>query len=568
MKRTTLFLIGALLALPAAGGDSETTVTVGGWGASEGDNPDLAAEYRSTDGGAELGVESTTHGEQGSVELALRLRDDNEQQHALDFDIGRFVRSHTSYLAMVHRLGADSLENLAGATRHGRAVWATDLDPGSAYEIDYRDLRHRTELQPPGLANLTVGLNFRQQEREGTLQTLAISHCSSCHVVSQARPLDERTRDVGLDARWAAGKGTIKASYNHRTLSEGIRQISLLFDNALQPELLTPIFDDRLQWDSAEGPQPIDRRPDTTKNVAKLEASFDDVKGFVLGATGLWSQTENDTVGLESSYEGIFLHAARNFGNGIDLRWRGRAYQLEADDVFVVYNERKSIAGAQAGKTYRQVYGFEPNYLRESAIDRDVFASELDVGWRLPRKLGRLRFLWELESIDRGSFEVAAGETQTTENVLGLDWSVRPAKRTRFQLAYRHGFVDNPFLHVDGTYSTLVTTPTTATLSPATPQYYQFQAARVGDATASPEDWDELRARASFGFAGGTTLAASYRLWDGANDSGDLTDWSKTSQAATITLAGLASPQVAWNLAWAWHDQEIDMPVSIPIYDG
>lgn len=568
-KTSFLLLIGALLALPAAAGDEpSTTVTVGGWDASVTDNPELASEYRSTDGGAEVGVVSTASGEKGSFELDLKFRDSNEQQHEIGFDVGRFVRSHTSYLAMVHRLGKDPLETIAAATSHGRVAWATDLDPEGRYEIDYRDLSHRTEIQPPALSNLTVGINFRQQEREGARQVTAISHCDSCHVESLRRPLDETTRDIGFDAMWAVGKGAVKASYNRRTLSEGVRQVSLLFDNALHPELHTPIFDDRLQWDSAEGPQAIDRRPDSTKDVARLEASFDDVRGFALGAIGLWSRTRNDTSGIESSYDGIFLHAARNFTRGIDLRWRGRVYSLDADDVYVDANERLGIAGPAAGKTYRQIFGYDPDYLRRSVLDRDVVASELDVGWRLPGKKSKLRFLWNFESVDRGSYEVAPGETATVTNVLGLDWTARPAKKTRFQVTYRHGLVDRPYMLVDGAYSTLVTTPTAATLAPTTPQYFQFQNARIADTTAAPETWDEIWARGSAGFGGGTMLSASYRWWDGQNDGGDLTDWQKNSQSATVTLSGIASPKVAWNVAWAWHDQEIDMPANIPIFDG
>lgn len=570
MTRTTsfLFLIGALLALPVAAGDEPTTtVTVGGWDASVTDNPDLAAEYETTEGGADVGVRSLRIGDKGSFDLELKFRESNEQQHSLDFDVSRFVRSHTSYLAMVHRLGKDPLETFAAATRHGRVVWATDLDPAGEYEIDYKDLQHRTEIQPPALSALTVGFNFRQQERKGTRQAITVSHCDSCHVVGMARPLDETTRDVGIDARWAVGKGAVKASYNRRTVSEGIRQVTLLYDNALQPELRTPIFDDRLQWDSAEGPQPVDRRPDSSKDVARIEASFDDVGGFALGAIGLWSRTENETAGLESSYDGVFLHAARTFGKGFDLRWRGRVYSLDADDLYIVKNERRSIAGPQAGKAYRQIYGYEVNFQRDSALDRDVLASELDLGWKVSKK-SKLRLLWNFESVDRGSYEVAPGETETVSNVLGVDWTARPAKRTRFQATYRHGMVDNPFMLTNGAYSTLRTSPAASPLAPTTPQYYQFQGARIADTTAAPESWDELRLRGSYGFGGGTLLSAAYRWWDGENDGGDLTDWEKTSQSATITLSGIASPKVAWNVAWAWHDQEIDMPASIPIFDG
>lgn len=567
-RHALILLAGALLALPALAGDEGTTVTVGGWDASVDGNPALASEYRSTEGGLAVGLQTLRLAEPGSLVLDLMFRDTDEQKHLLDFDIRRFVRSHTSYLAITHNLPKDPLDTLAAATKHGRVVWASDLSPDAEYGIAYRDLQHRTEIQPPSLSALTVGLVFRQQERKGTLQRTTISHCDACHVVSQARPLDEQTRELGMDASWATARGAVKASYTRRTVSEDIRSIALLYDNALQPELRTPIFDDRLQWDSAEGPQAVDVRPDLEKNVAKLSASYTDIGGFALGGTGIAQTTENETAGLESSYGAIELHAARTFGKGFDLRWRGRGYRIDNDDVFIDAVERKSIAGANAGKTYRQVYGYNPDYLRESALDRDTVVSDLDLGWKLPGKKGKLRLLWKLEAIDRENYEVAEGETSTTSNAIGLDWTVRPAKRTRFQITLREGFVDNPFMQPNGAYSTLVSAPAASPLSPAAAQYYQFQAARIADTTADPSRWTEVYVRGSYGFTGGSQLTGSYRFWDGDNDEGDLTDWSKRTQALAVTLSGVASPTVAWFLTGAWHDQEIDMPASIPLYDG
>ncbi len=568
-KTLPIFLVGALLALPGlADGEPTTTITVGGWDASSDGSPDLASEYRSTDGAFSLGLQSRRFGEPGAIVLELLYRDGDDQLHKVDFDVRRFVRSHTDYTVLTHHLQEDPLETLNAATRHGRVVRSTDLSPGAEYGITYRDLDHRTEIQPPGLSALTVGFVFRQQEREGTVQRTSISHCDSCHVVSQARSLDETTRDIGIDGRWGSARGAVKASYLRRTVSEGVRQISLLFDNALQPELRTPIFDDRLQWDSAEGPQPVDVRPDITKNVAKLSASYGDLAGFALGGTGVWQTTENETAGLDSSYGAVQLHAARTFGHGLDVRWRGRAYQLDNDDVFIDAVERRSIAGANAGKTYRQIYGYDPDYLRESALDRDVVVSDLDLGWKLPGKRGKLRLVWQFEATDRENFEVAAGDTSTTKNVVGLDWTVRPAKRARFQLTAQQGFVDNPFMLPDGAYSTLVSSPSASPLSPAVAQYFQFQNARIADTTAEASHWTQIWARGNYGLGGGSSLAASYRYWDGDNDDGDLTDWSKRSQAATLTFSGIASPTVAWHVAGTWHDQEIDMPTTIPLFDG
>jgi hypothetical protein len=565
------WLLGALLCLPlVAVAEEPTEVTVGGWNTDTSGNPDAVGEYEDLDGGVRFELLSGHRGEGGSVDLSLDFRGADNQQHSVDFDIRRFLRSHTSYLSLTHRLGDDPLENLESATKHGRVVWHSDLDPGGEYDLDYSELRHRTEFQSPSLPALTVGIDFRQQERDGRMQHLTVAHCDSCHVLSQGRPLEERTRDLGLDFSWAAGTGEVKASYNRRTLDQGVRQISLLYDDALQPELRTPIFDNRLQWDSAEGPQAVDRRPDIAKDTAKLRADFTDIGGFTLGATGIWSSTENETAGFETSYTGANLLAARVFASGFRLGWRGRIYQLDTDDVYVDTIERLGIAGPQAGKTYREIYGFNPDYTRLSSANRDVVTSNLDLGWKLSGKKGRLRLLWDLESIDREHREVAADETTTTRNTFGLDWSARPRKGVRLQARYRHGIVDNPEMLVNGAYSTLVTPPSPlpSPFLPQSTQYYVSQSARVADTTAEAADWDELWLRGSWSTAGSTSVSASWKWWDGDNQEGDLTDWSRTSQSATLTVAGSMSPEVAWHGALAWHEQTIEMPTSIPIFDG
>jgi hypothetical protein len=577
IRKNLSWLLGALVALPLAAAaqtpaeapnETPIEVTVGGWDADTSKNPDVAAEYEDLDGGPRVGLVAAHRSDGGSLDLELDFRSSADQKHSLGFDIGRFVRSHTSYLSMTHRLGRDPLENLESATKHGRVVRHSDLDPQGEYELDYSDLRHRTEFQAPSLPALTVGVEFRQQERDGHLQRLAVSHCESCHVNSLGRPLDERTRDLGLDFAWAVGTGEVTASYNRRTLDQGVRQIELLYDTALQPELRTPIFENRLQWDSNEGPQAVDRRPDVAKDTVKLGGEFADVGGFAVGATGIWSTTENETAGFESTYRGANLVAARSFERGFRLGWRGRVYQLDTDEVYVDAIERLGIAGPQAGKTYREIYGFDPDYTRLSSTNRDVVTSNLDLGWKLAGKKGRVRLLWDLESVDREHRSVAPGETRTTRNTLGLDWNARPRPDVRLQARYRHGLVDNPEMLVDGAYSTFTSTPFASPLAPGVPQYYQYQAARIADTTAEAADWDEISLRGSWSSGGSTSISASWKWWDGDNQEGDLTDWSRTSQSATLTVAGVASPEVSWHGAVVWHEQTIEMPTSIPIFDG
>lgn len=576
-KLLGLVVAAVILVLPAVPAlaqqaQSDTTtegsVEVGGWDASVDGSPDVVTEYESTDGGPDVAVDVESRGEKGSITFEAEVRDDNEFDLGLDFDVQRMIRSHTTYTGLPHRLIHDDIDNLAAVTDHGRIVQETDLDPNAVYGIDYKLLEHRTELQLPGAAGWTFGVGYRNQKREGDRQSLAVSHCDTCHVYSQSRPVDETTEDASLDLQYAWSGGTVTGSYEHRTLQEGTPFITLLYDDALHPELRLPLFDNRVQFDRDNGPQPIDQVPDVTKDRVKLQASFADVHGFLINVGGVWSETTNDTADISSEYLGSVLNVVRRFQNRWNLAWKLRTYSLETDDVYVDITEPVSIAGPQVGKTYRQVYGFDPDFLRRSSTNRDVIESRLTASRRFGRKAGTVKLSWDFENVDREYLAVAQdGSTDTTENVFGISWWGRPRKGVRLEASARHGEVDNPFLAIDSQYSTLRSTTVASPFDPNAAQYYQFQAARIGDGTALPESWTELRLRGSYTF-GTNNLSGSYRWWDGDNNSGDLTDWSRTNQAAMATLWMAPAPEWSWYLTAAWNDTELDLAASIPLFDG
>ncbi len=574
MRKLVAIVFGAILAfVPAAWAQNNDdgitgSVTIGGWDADADDSPDVVTEYEPNDGGPDISLSLASHQDWGSLFLSMHARDDDDQVHDVEFDVNRSIRSTTSYVGLLHRLGHDPMTNLEAATNHGRVVWHTDLDPTDEYRTDVSWLEHRTEIQPRSAPGLTFGVNYRRQDREGVKQTLTISHCDTCHVYSQSRPIDETTEEAAVDLGYAWSGGIqVKASFRHRELSEGVPQITLLFDDALHPELRRPLFDNRLQYDSAGGPRPVDLRPDITKDVGKLAFVFPDVAGFVVNVDGVISTTENEYTGLESEYEGVFVTAARAFKTPWKLRWRARFYSIDNDPVFVDTAEPLGIAGPQAGRTYRQIYGFDPDFLRASSLDRDVIESRFEASYKLGKKTGTFKLAWDFEQIDRKNYEVAPGETETTEHVLCVSWWARPKKGARVHAALRHGEVENPFMLVNGGFSTLVSARVPNPFHPDGAQYYQVHNARIAETTAAPESWDELKLGYSRTFPK-TAFSTSYRYWDGDNSDGDLTDWSRTVQGVTATLWSGPSEEWSWHLSYAWNESEVDFPTFIPIFDG
>ncbi len=151
--------------------------------------------------------------------------------------------------------------------------------------------------------------------------------------------------------------------------------------------------------------------------------------------------------------------------------------------------------------------------------------------------------------------------------MIGVSWRARPKKGWKTQLAFEHGEADNPFMHVDGAFSTLTSGSSPNPFLPQAAQYYVSHEARIADVGASPSSWDELTARASHS-AGNHTFSASYRMWDGDNNDGDLTDWSRTVQSATVAFWSAPAAEWNWHIAYTFNDTELDMPASIPLFDG
>lgn len=436
MKRMTILASVLLLLVPAAlplaaqdadtgtdeaTADIEVVVELGAWDADTEDEQGLVAEYEPTDGGPDLGLLVRSHQPWGHFFFDARFRDADDSDAVLDVDTaGRAVRSTTEWTKLLHRLDHDPLSNLASVTDHGRVVQHTDLDAGADYDISYELLTHRTEVQFPALPALTVAAGVRNQERHGTRQSLAISHCATCHVYSQGRRVDQRDTGLSLEARYTGSVASVRASVSQRELRQVPAFLTLLYDDALQPELRTPLFENRVQWDSAAGPQPVDATPDVDKNVVRLDVLLPNLGGFALTGGGVWQETENQFTNLTMDYTGYVATAFRPIAKGWDVRWRGRSYEIDNDATFVDIAEPLGVAGPQAGLTYREIYGFDPDFLRLSSANRDVIESKLDVGWNLPgTKTGRLVLSWDYEIVDREYFEVAPGRRPASSGERG-----------------------------------------------------------------------------------------------------------------------------------------------------
>lgn len=573
----TLVLATLLAALPIAAaaqddGDltpntTEGSIEIGGLLSDVDGSPDMAAEYLTIDEGPVGKVKLLTNQDWGALDLKFKYIAPDQNAGHLNFDIKRMVRSHNTYTAMPHRFGHDPMTALESTSRNGKVVQHTDFSPDRDYFVNYNVFSDRTELQFPGFRALTLAVEFREQNRNGHTQAFTTSHCDTCHIKSQEHRRDQSTTDGTLEAAVAWKSGVVRARYTNRKLREAHPSVTATFDNNLHPELQVPVFDNRMQFDDDAGVVPVDLKPEIDKDTTRLDFRWASKNGFAITANGVWAETTNRGTGNTADYSGYVVTATKRFGKDLRLRWNGKVYQTETNDVFIDTIERTTMAGPHAGQTYFDVYGDTFDHTRYSALNRDGVRSRLDASYRLGRKLGTIRGVWDYEVIDRDHYEVAVGETKTTENILGLSWRARPAKGVRFEAELKHGDVNNTFMAIDATCSTLVSPRYTNPWQPETPQYNEQHQTRIGDTTASASSWN--RAVLSVGYTfGQSTVTGRYVYWDGDNTDGDLTDWSKNRQTATITLWSPGGTSWDWYVGWAYQDMSLDAPTCIPIFDG
>jgi hypothetical protein len=547
--------------------NTESNIELGVYNANIDGSADMVAEYYDDESGPTINAVVATHGDLGSLTLGAAYQSTDTNAGELDFDIKRMVRSHNTYEKFIHRLGHDPMNNLEATSFNGKVVWNTDLNPEQEYDLNYSVFGSRTEFQLPSFRAVTLGVDFREQKRKGHAQAYTTSHCDNCHIYSQSHKLDERTRDATLDAKVAWKGGSLKAAFTSRKLSHGESSVPVQFDDALHPELQVPVFDNRLQYDSDVGIVQADMWPDSDKDKTRLDLMFNNVLGFAVTANGVWSTTENKYTNLQSDYKGYILTAAKRWKNGWRLRWRGNAYSIDNDDIFVDVNDRPSIAGPHAGQTYEDVYGRNFDHVRKSALNRDAFESKADLSYRFGRKLGTLRFVWNYDTIERENYQVMPGEYTTSTNMLGANWRTRPANGWQFEANLKYASVDNAFMLIDGTCSTLVSGSYPNPWNPETPQYTEFHEARIADTTASASSWVRADLRAGYS-TGRTTVFGKYIYRDGDNTDGNLTDWARENSTALVTVWSAPTENVNWYATYTWMKSDLDVPACVPVFDG
>ena len=66
----------------------------------------------------------------------------------------------------------------------------------------------------------------------------------------------------------------------------------------------------------------------------------------------------------------------------------------------------------------------------------------------------------------------------------------------------------------------------------------------------------------------GHVLSGLYRYWDGTNDAGNLTEWSRSTRTGTLTWSLVPGPTWDGYVSYTYQKLESSSPTCISIFDG
>ncbi len=220
-----------------------------------------------------------------------------DQDYRLNVDAHRYWRTEFKYTRLPHRLDHDPLSTL-DAAKGAIVVRHDDMNPNELYEIARGELQINSKFVMPRLRGVTFHFGFRDERRDGTTQARTLSKCANCHAVAQTRGVDQVTQDFTAGVQLATSHVMFEYSYLNRSFREGAPTPTNVYDFVMHPATTARVFDNRIQYQLADGPLPFNHIPDVRKESHSFRARVNLPKDVGLNLNYVQAIAENEETGL------------------------------------------------------------------------------------------------------------------------------------------------------------------------------------------------------------------------------------------------------------------------------
>jgi len=505
--------------------------------------------------------------------------DDEEQNYYLDVDFRRMVKQSFEYDRFQHWLDHDPLDNLNAVYSPGDphvVTHHTDYDSGKEYQIIHSEIKSNTAVAIPFIPGGEISFDYRKEMREGYRQSLTMSKCTSCHVQSHSREIDEETEDFrpSIKAKFGEAKSpqlALEYSFLYREFEEEGTTPTNEYDEAINPRKIgSKPFGDRLWYENTE-PIDYDQVPEMEKQMHTVKA-----QGLLPGinstvsAAYVNSNVENEDYSLETDADTAFFRISNTSIPGLALNAGFRWMEIDNDDILINYDlpERPVPPPTpEYGGTYQNGYpDFQWPYNRESALSRDEYKVDFNARYTIMPGLS-VRAGYEWKEIDRDDFLVAYDETKTEMDTykLGVNSRLGPV---RARIRYTYQDIDDPFANSaastqGGACEAYGEQAPTGGNWRNGLQYFQFWDTRTQDMSNVAEERDEIVANVTYPIKHNLSLTGNYRWVDEDTTSGE-----GEVNMPSVSLWYAPNPKLSFTLTYLYDDEERESRICIPVFNG
>jgi hypothetical protein len=215
--------------------------------------------------------------------------DDQDMEFEGEFDFNRILGIEAEYQKFYHRLGQDELLNIratSAAPGQGAQLWHSyeyaptwnvnsDTAPDKEFGINWSQWEAKGVIRLPSLPGVQFGLSAREQFRQGHEQSMAMTKCGSCHIVSHEKDVDETTRDFKPFIKADLGQLSLEYNFLYREFINDSDPALPRYDPATHPFDSTSSKYGAVNYDYRDGDLEIDRIPETEKFVHTVKAKYD-----------------------------------------------------------------------------------------------------------------------------------------------------------------------------------------------------------------------------------------------------------------------------------------------------
>jgi hypothetical protein len=450
MKKTSLVVAVGLLLLFAAAGSasdtdgvsSKTTVWIGGHLVDNSDYYKKIGEYSSYDHNStpEFGLTYQSITPNSVFYFDGFYFNPDNAFGIVSTNVADRFKGVFQYRSFTKQTGQDLLENIEArewlSDHPGGKILTHELtDEGADYNFDRREVLSRISILLSEQDNLKLTVAHRAIFKEGSEQSIASTHCFSCHLTSESATISERTHHIeaGLDGE--VGALDVGYKFAYRQFETDAHGNQAYWDEAVHPVngSAGAEFDSRLNY--SDESLAYGTKPKTEKVSHKIRVRGKAGKGRFSSALNM-SRARNEMNNLETkSWAGVLNYAVM-LSPTTRLVTKLSASGIDSDDPLIDLDPYRD------GRT-GVVTDFD--FVRYSSLDRTT----ADFSAELFRRLSPNSSVSLLGGYDRVAREdyITVGDGLTTGTFTGqVKFRHRQGLKYNTSLKYRFEKISDPFV--------------------------------------------------------------------------------------------------------------------------